>query len=375
MNVLGLLTLRGLNHLPSLIVPLLFAGLLTGCSTRPMAATPSEIKKDEQVVFFPTAACLSDDGSSWIVPVHGWIFEPEQNDFLRKTALKQLFNALELDERQASGKVFEERARQFLVDNERGKRIAIRLGAKHYTFGPSDPDGHFMGTITVSKDEAQQSATGHLLTFKAVTRSNDHREFRGVAHLIEGSGVSVISDIDDTVKVTEVRDKKKLIENTFFQPFRDVEGMAETYRRWADAGAQFHFVSSSPWQLYEPLSQFLSDAGFPDATFHLKRLRIKDRSFLNLFADPLESKQQVIVPLLAAYPQRQFVLVGDSGEKDPEVYGLIARRFPNQIAKIYIRNVTDEPADSARYQQAFTGLSPEQWTIVDDPQTLKLSEK
>jgi phosphatidate phosphatase APP1 len=151
--------------------------------------------------------------------------------------------------------------------------------------------------------------------------------------------------------------------------------MAAAYRRWADSGAQFHFVSSSPWQLYEPLSQFLRDAGFPDATFHLKRFRIKDRSFLNLFVDPVESKQQAMVPLVEAYPQRQFVLVGDSGEKDPEVYGMLARRFPQRIAKIYIRNVTNEPADSARYRQAFEGLPADKWHIFDDPQALVLPEK
>ena len=353
-------------------VLLLFASLLAGCAPVPPAAATSEIKSDERVVFFPTAARLSDDGSSWIVPIHGWIFEPEQDDVLRNAAVKQLRKTLGLKPAQTSNAIFEERARQFLVDNERRKHIAILVGTQTYTLAASQRDGHFTGTITLSAEVARKLAGDGRLTFRAVTRPDDRRLFQGVAHLVGPAGVSVISDIDDTIKVTEVRDKKKLIDNTFFRPFRAVDGMAEVYRQWADSGAQFHFVSSSPYQLYEPLSQFARDAGFPEATFHLKQFRIKDRSFLDLFADPLKTKQQVIAPIVEAYPKRQFVLVGDSGEKDPEVYGSIARRYPDQIRDIHIRDVTGESADTARYQEAFQGVPPEKWRVFDDPQTLML---
>ena len=182
----------------------------------------------------------------------------------------------------------------------------------------------------------------------------------------------MISDIDDTVKVSEVRHKKKLIDNTFCQPFRAVDGMAQTYRRWADAGAKFHFVSSSPWQLYEPLTRFLADNRFPAGTFHLKRFRFKDRTALDLLADPLTSKPRVIGPLLETYPQRKFVLVGDSGEQDPEVYALMARKYPQQILRIFIRNVTDEAADSPRYQHCFRDLPADLWQVFDDPSSLSL---
>ena len=125
-------------------------------------------------------------------------------------------------------------------------------------------------------------------------------------------------------------------------------------------------------QLYEALDQFARKAGFPPATYHLKRFRLKDSSFLKLFADPLTTKPPLIESLLAAYPQRRFVLVGDSGEQDPEVYGLIARRFSAQVAKIYIRDVTNEPATSERYRQAFAQVPTDVWQIFTDPSVLEL---
>ena len=365
---------RNSHRLPPLVL-LLFASLPGGCSTGPSVEPPSKIKSDERVVFFPTAARLTDDGRSWIVPIHGWIFEPEEDDLLRNAGLDQFCDALGLERKQAGGAMFEKRARLFLVDNERGKRTGILVGNQTYTLDASQPDGHFTGAITISTESVNQLATEGRLAFRAVTRPDDRREFHGVVQLVRPTGMSVISDIDDTIKVTEVRDKKKLINNTFFQPFRAVDGMAATYREWADSGAQFHFVSSSPWQLYEPLSQFMRDAGFPEATFHLKRFRIKDRSFLKLFADPLKTKEQVIAPILETYPKRHFVLVGDSGEKDPEVYGVMARKYSQQIQRVYIRDVTGESADATRYRDAFKDVPAEKWRVFDDPQTLTLPQR
>jgi phosphatidate phosphatase APP1 len=55
------------------------------------------------------------------------------------------------------------------------------------------------------------------------------------------------------------------------------------------------------------------------------------------------------------------VLVGDAGERDPEIYGNLARRYPQQVARMLIRNVTDESADSARFREASHGLRPGVW--------------
>jgi phosphatidate phosphatase APP1 len=69
-------------------------------------------------------------------------------------------------------------------------------------------------------------------------------------------------------------------------------------------------------------------------------------------------KVHVIRSLLKAYPQRRFLLVGDSGERDPEIYGAMARRYPQQVAGVYIRRLSDEPKQATRLARAFRRLDP-----------------
>lgn len=337
----------------------------------PSLTAASDIEKDERIVFFPTVAHLSESGHEWVAWVHGWIYEPEANSLGRKAAVAGFRKMLGSQADGTSSDIFERRVWQFLVDNERGKGIAVQVGGKTFELERSSEDGHFFGPLRLDAQTANRLAPDGRLRYLAVTDENDTRRFEGTIHLVPPVGVSVISDIDDTIKVTEVTDRKKLVENTFFLPFRAVEGMPELYRRWADAGVEFHFVSGSPWQLYEPLAELARDAGFPSATFHLRRVRFKDSSVLSLLADPLEYKLQVIEPLMADFPARRFILVGDSGERDPEVYAAVAAKHPDQVLRIYIRDVTGQAADSPRYKAAFAQLPREKWQLFRDPREIR----
>jgi phosphatidate phosphatase APP1 len=97
---------------------------------------------------------------------------------------------------------------------------------------------------------------------------------------------------------------------------------------------------------------------------------LKDSSFRALFEDPLTYKLNAIEPLIKDFPDRKFILVGDSGEKDPEAYATLARYHPAQVLSICIRDVTDEPADSPRYREAFRDVPPAKWQLFRDPATL-----
>jgi hypothetical protein len=331
----------------------------------------SQIKADEQVIFFPTDAHQSDDGESWTIPIHGWIFEPEEHDLLRRAAMHELHEILDLPENLPTAAILDDRLRPFLVDNERSKEISIRIADEQHTLPSSDRDGHFLGTIQLSTAKVDDHLKDGRLHFQAVTSPGDERVFAGLVYCLSPEGVSMISDIDDTIKITNVRNRRALVENTFLRDFQAVDGMAALYRQWAEKGAQLHFVSASPWQLYEPLARFTSDAGFPDAIFNLKRFRLKDSSFFELFEDPIAFKLSIIEPLFQDFPARRFILVGDSGEKDPETYGTLARNHPGQIIGIYIRDVTNEPRDAPRYREAFRDVPSEKWQLFDDPATLQ----
>ncbi len=159
--------------------------------------------------------------------------------------------------------------------------------------------------------------------------------------------ISIISDIDDTVRISHVAYKPELLRGTFFAPFRPTPGVAELYARWQQhsPGLALHFISSSPLPLYKPLrDELMTQHPFPLATYHLKWFRIREGTTIELLAkSPLLTKRRQIAPLLKTYPHRRFALVGDSGERDPEVYtNLVSDKLllPERLTGIFIRDVT-----------------------------------
>jgi phosphatidate phosphatase APP1 len=184
-------------------------------------------------------------------------------------------------------------------------------------------------------------------------------------------GLSVISDIDDTVKVTHVLDRGRMWEATFYKPFETVAGMPAAYQRLAAKGAAFHYVSSSPWHLAEPLLGLLETSGLPVSSLSLKQIRLKDRTALNIVKPGRETKPPAIEAILTRYPGRQFILIGDSGEDDPEVYADALRRHPKQITRIFIRNITAAHRGDARFAKAFAGLEEARWVLSEDAATIE----
>jgi hypothetical protein len=342
-----------------------------------MAAAVGQIEPDEMIAFFPTAAFFDIAASVWRVPIHGWIYEPEEDSLKRAAFLGLLRHALRLEKDSEETELFRTRARLFLVDNQRGKQITISLGAKTYPLGPSEANGHFHGRIDLTTTEmdalvTEENDPNGWISFQAVVPVDDERVFAGVVQVVREDGLSVISDIDDTIKVSHVAQRRQLLRNTFCCEFEAVPGMAKLYADWARSGAVFHYVSASPWQLHAPLAEFCADSGFPRGTFHMKVFRVKDSSLFDLVGSPDELKWRAIEPLLKAWPRRRFICVGDSGERDPEIFAALAREYPEQITRIHIRSVDGDTADAPRFQQAFAGVPRERWSVFRTADELPL---
>lgn len=327
-------------------------------------AEETNLKSDEQIVFYPSfAQRVKGETNLWHAEIRGNVFEIEKRGLL-VAAFRETLELKTEELSPAQEVVFAERARLFLVDHERNKSIYIRLGTNEFFVGKSSADGNFSAEITFAGPPP--------LAFTARLKTDDVREFHGRIFPMAEEGISIISDLDDTIKVTEVRDRKKMLHNTFASEFRAVPGMATQYQKMAtEHNVSFHYVSASPWQLFEPLNRFVVSNGFPAGTFELKPFRWKDRSFFSLFSSPEKYKPGVIEPLLQQFPKRVFVLIGDSGERDPEIYGALARKYPEQIFRILIRDVTNESAAVARYQEAFRAVPPERWQVYRDPSEIK----
>ena len=330
----------------------------------------SNIAADEHVVFFTTHSWFDEYSRTWNIPIHGWVYELEDRRIIRALFAELLGRKYGLKAKSDTEENFSYRTKLLTADNERGKRIVIKLAGKRFTLSKSEPNGHFKSVIAIPESDIDAKNL-NAVSFELITRPSDSREITGTSLLIKDRGVSIISDIDDTVKLSYVTDHKKLFESSFFDDFKPVIGMPELYQNWHTQGARFHYVSSSPWQLYEPLSEFMQEHGFPEATFSLKMVRFKDQTFFNLFKSATKTKPQAIEAVLKHYPYRRFILLGDSGEKDAQVYSQIARDYPQQIAKVYIRNINDSDDLDTFYESVFDGLPRDLWQTFKDPKQIE----
>jgi phosphatidate phosphatase APP1 len=163
-----------------------------------------------------------------------------------------------------------------------------------------------------------------------------------------GADFGVISDIDDTVVRSSATNVLKmawivLLNNAHTRlPFEGVNAFYEALRRGAEGRVHnpIFYVSSSPWNIYDVLEDFLNVHGVPPGPLFLK-----DWS-PSVLGKHRTHKLGIIRTLLRTYPDLPFVLLGDSGEEDPEIYLQIVREHPGRIPAIYIRDVTTAARDA-----------------------------
>jgi len=151
-----------------------------------------------------------------------------------------------------------------------------------------------------------------------------------------GAEYGVISDIDDTVVYSDVTRKLRMVLALAFSNARTRKpfgGVAAFYQALHRGRNPLFYVSKSPWNLYVPLVEFLELQGLPAGPLLLRDFG---------WRMPRDHKEKEISRIIAMYPGLKFILIGDSGEEDPEIYGEIVRRFPERIRVIYIRSVVRE---------------------------------
>ncbi len=159
----------------------------------------------------------------------------------------------------------------------------------------------------------------------------------------------IISDIDDTVLWTNVTNKLNMalmLARTNAHTRKPFKGVAAFYRALRDgAGGNednpLFYVSSSPWHLFGFLIDFMRLQGIPVGPLLLRELGLRD-----VFKPTSHGNHKLgkIELILRFYPGMQFILIGDSGEQDPEIYAEVVRRHPQAVRMIYIRNVNPDPA-------------------------------
>ena len=172
-----------------------------------------------------------------------------------------------------------------------------------------------------------------------------------VLQVFADAGFGVISDIDDTVLQSGITDWKTAAQLTFLHNARTrkpLDGVAKLYQA-LQAGADnsgrhpIFYVSSSPWNLYDLLEDFMELNAIPCGPIFLRDIGTDTGKFIKTpgHGHKLERAKR----LIERFPTLRWVLLGDSGQADAELYAEAAKTFGDRIAAIYIRDV-DPDVDS-----------------------------
>ncbi|HEU0052385.1 MAG TPA: phosphatase domain-containing protein, partial [Longimicrobium sp.] len=163
------------------------------------------------------------------------------------------------------------------------------------------------------------------------------------------SAFGVISDLDDTVLRSDVTSTLRMMRTVFFENARTrmpYPGVAAFYRALEKGAGESPFnpifyVSSSPWNFHDLLTEFLTVQKIP-----LGPLLLRDWGLSKEGVAPggnRSHKLEAIRRLLGIFPALPFILIGDSGQEDPEIYAEVVAENPDRIRAVYIRNVTPRP--------------------------------
>jgi phosphatidate phosphatase APP1 len=236
--------------------------------------------------------------------------------------------------------------RHFRTREIPGARLRARLG-RALTEACTDQEGYFHLALGLPEPpgpphgwhSAEVELTGCPVRGWSPVRA-------GVEVLVPGprAALGIVSDIDDTILQTHVTRRLKMIWLTLVEnahtrlPF---EGTSELYRGLA-AGASgladnpIFYVSKSPWHLYDFLVEFMDRHGLPRGPLLLRELGLHDEA-------PLDFKASSLERILTTYARLPFVLIGDSSERDPDLYLETASQHPGRVKVIYIRDAGSGP--------------------------------
>lgn len=196
--------------------------------------------------------------------------------------------------------------------------------------------------------------------------ASEHLSATEEVKIMEPKGVSLISDVDDTIKHSSISSgAREIFRNTFIRDLGDltIDGVREWYNTMYDMGVGIHYVSNSPWQLFPVLVSFFQKAGLPPGSYHLKQY---SGMLQGIFEPVAERKKGTLEKIMRDFPERKFILIGDSGEADLEVYTDVVLANPGKIIAVFIRDVTT-PETEGFFDSAMGPLSGDRFRGRNPP--------
>ncbi|KAI0803673.1 hypothetical protein GGR55DRAFT_699840 [Xylaria sp. FL0064] len=288
-------------------------------------------------------------------------------------AVGSIADKIELGEKDPGYQTLEKRIAPFVQDIKPGTVAKVLYeGKSPMKLGPS---GH-NGITSEIKTLPHANDGGIVPTFAHVPEgANGLLEMRTFYADAEGWGV--ISDIDDTIKVTQTSDPIGILRTTFLDSPEPTPGMPELYKHihsLINGNSAWFYLSASPYNLYPFLRDF-RESYYPHGTIILR-----DSSWMSiqgllttLTLGTEDYKVDRMEKIHAWLPKRKMICVGDSTQTDPEAYGEIYRRYPQWVKTILVRKVEDIAAigiesknEPERFEKAFEGVPRDVWHVFTD---------
>lgn len=224
-------------------------------------------------------------------------------------------------------------------------RVRARFGDLEQVV-TTDHEGHF--DIVFDLPEPLPADTAWHAVALDLPDYPDQPGARATGHVLvppASAEFAVVSDLDDTVILTDISHKLNMMWITFTNNAHTratTPGIPAFYRALqAGTGAAHNpifYVSTSPWNLYDMLQEFFTLRGIPSGPMFLINLGLTRKHFLR--PSGFAHKVKHTSALMDTYPDLPFILVGDSGEHDPDIYLEVLRRYPGRIKAIYIHAVS-----------------------------------
>jgi phosphatidate phosphatase APP1 len=188
------------------------------------------------------------------------------------------------------------------------------------------------------------------------------------AYLVPPIGITIISDIDDILRVTKIYQPAQGLLNSFANPFTPWMNMPEIYANWSRSIPDFHFhyLTTTPEQITANYMDYIYNY-YPLGSFDTRPLNFSDVSAT------LSIRKFLLEKIFQTYPKRKFILVADTSNSDVmKDYPLMATEFPGQVACILLRNTSaTDSGDKFPYDTSgFAGLNQNMFMFFTVPNDL-----
>jgi len=248
-----------------------------------------------------------------------------------------------------------------------------RFAESRQNFGRSDSRGEFFGYARLGGLAEGNRVGGVVGTVDYTVNGADTGNATG--YLVPSQGITIVSDIDDILRVTKVWNPFEALNNTFVRPYMPWMNMPSVFSQWAassngggsgspvtSSAYHFHYLTTTPEQLTRTYMNFIY-AHYPLGSFDTRPLNLSNPSSV------IRPREFLLRQLLQSFPQRRFVLVGDTSNNDiMSTYSSMALEFRN-VACVLIRNTTatDQTMTLPSNTAGFRGLEEQRYMFFRTP--------